>query len=676
MGKKNWDKIRRQAVTDTMRNRDVYETQQLDRTKVGQKQTFTSRHIAAIGIGLFVALLVWAVWSYFDITRLDNEAAIDANMAVIITQPAPAEPRDYSDAKWANMLLVADNTYAAYGYTYVDTKTGVKYTQTEYEIWLDVHRRINNHECPDVLYKTNSDGTRTYYERDPMEPAPAEPRTWSHATALNFWSRGIVKDERYKDLGYDYCELYTNTPLTEAEYESLTVYNDKKYVQSLINDGFVRFQKEDITDSNGMIHTVSKYYDIKSDVVAIDIPTEGAGERYTTPIALDAVTYANMKLVADNSAAKLGYSYRDERTGKFYTRVEYEKWKGVRNDAIYGRNSLILWIDISLDDSSYVFALTPPEKAGATPRKRVADCLSSTFMKMNMSKDDRFWSDYGYIYYDKYTRTFYSEAEYQMWLDVQNKVANGELRVPQKTQTDIRNRNIAVTDVIMSHLDPLPVKHSFADAFASVTIWKAAGSLIVGMVVYLLLRTVLKKNLDAQNAMNDTSDINQYENDQHIALPEEIQRKFDWFPDVGAHCPVQVSSMISHMMLTNKGLNKVKMARRATEDILDEDGDVKYYKGEIILDDNDEPIVDVVPMIDSEFAAALYEESGAPEEVRKYYDATRIPYNPDGKNRTKQCGMHKTVADMINKSWTLPLYEPQRPAGAYVVDTEPVNTMV
>ena len=61
--------------------------------------------------------------------------------------------------------------------------------------------------------------------------------------------------------------------------------------------------------------------------------------------------------------------------------------------------------------------------------------------------------------------------------------------------------------------------------------------------------------------------------------------------------------------------------------------------------------------------------------LRKYYDATKIAYNPDGSNRDK-LGKFATVADLINKDWQLPYYEPQRPAGAYIVDTAPVNTMV
>lgn len=193
-------------------------------------------------------------------------------------------------------------------------------------------------------------------------------------------------------------------------------------------------------------------------------------------------------------------------------------------------------------------------------------------------------------------------------------------------------------------------------------------------ILYAILYQVLKRNLDAQNALNETSDINQYHNDQHVALPEEVQRDFDWFPDIGATSGVQVSSMISHMALMNKGLKNVNLAKRAEKDIVDADGNIEYYKGEILRDDNGDPIVSSVPMIDEKFMDALYEASGAPKEVRKSYDATKIEYNPDGKNRDK-LGKYDTVADLINADWEFPLYEPQRPGGAYIVDTAPVNTI-
>lgn len=200
---------------------------------------------------------------------------------------------------------------------------------------------------------------------------------------------------------------------------------------------------------------------------------------------------------------------------------------------------------------------------------------------------------------------------------------------------------------------------------------------VVGALFFAIMYAILKKNLDAENQLSTTADINWYKNDQHIMLPHEIQQNYDWFPDVGAHSAVQVSSMISHMALLNKGLKRVEMARRAEKDILDEDGDVEYYKGEILMDADGKPITDSVPIIDEKFMDDLFDASGAQKdkEAREKYDATKIPYNPEGKNRDK-LGKYATVAELINADWEFPLYEPQRPGGAYIVDTAPVNTMV
>ena len=671
---KNWEKIKNQSATDTLRNRDVYETQQLDRSKIGKKQSFTSRHIIAISVGVLCAFVVWALWSIYDISRLNNEAAAAANMAVVITEPAPDEPRDLADVTWANMIMVEDRTYASYGYTYADKRTGVKYTQAEYEIWLDVHRRINSGMCPEILKKANGDGTFTYKERDFIAPAPEKPRDFTHAEIINFIQRGIVEDNCYRDMGYYYRENYKGTYLTKAEYEVTRKYTHD-YIQQLIDEKLVTFKEIETTNSDGAPKMVYMFYDVDNDVIEPIVPTEQAGSRYYTPIDLPDVEWANMQLVADNTAASLGYGYRDLRTGKFYTAVEYDKWSNIYNAAMLFSKDYRFWIDVSEEDGGYTFSLSPSDYAGDTPRERFSSYLIPTLLKMNLVKTE-FWTDYGYPYYDYYTKMFYSEVEYQAWLETQNALVSGAIRVPKQTQNEIRSKNIKVSQVVADHLDPLPVTYSYSEAFVSVYFLKILASLGAGFVVYSLLKALLKKNLDAQNLMNDTSDINQYENDQHIALPEEVQRKFDWFPDVGAHCPVQVSSMISHMMITNKGLNKIKIAKRAEKDIVDEDGDIVFYKGEALIDDNGEVMTELVPLIDTKFADELYDASGAPKEVRKYYDTTKIPYNPEGKDRTKQCGTHKTVADAINKTWTFPLYEPQRPAGAYIVDTEPVNTMV
>lgn len=225
---------------------------------------------------------------------------------------------------------------------------------------------------------------------------------------------------------------------------------------------------------------------------------------------------------------------------------------------------------------------------------------------------------------------------------------------------------------------------TYGDFIKKPSAFKIIVSLLFAAVTYLIVYQLMCRNFDAQTAEQNVEDINQYSNDQHIALPEEIMEKFDWFPDVGAHCSVQVSSMISHVMLSNKGLHKIKMARRAEKDIKDNDGDIVYYKGEILLDDDGHAIVDIVPTIDEAFGEALFDASGLPkdnkkskkeEHLRKRYEPTLIKYNPGNENRGKLKG-YNTVADMVNGDWFLPEYEPQRPAGAYLVDTEPVNTMV
>lgn len=211
----------------------------------------------------------------------------------------------------------------------------------------------------------------------------------------------------------------------------------------------------------------------------------------------------------------------------------------------------------------------------------------------------------------------------------------------------------------------------------SISLWKVLFSLLLGGITFGLLYPYLMRNLQAQNLMNDTTDINQYANDQHIALPEEIQRKFDWFPDVGAHSNVQPSSMISHMMMTNKGLKKIAVSQRAEKDMLDDDGDIEYLKGEILRDDQDNPLMEQLPIIDEKFGSALFDASGLPEDkaLRKFYDVSKIPYNPGNKDMDKLKGFD-TVGDLINKDWDFPEYEVQRPGGAYIVDTAPVNTMV
>jgi type IV secretory pathway TraG/TraD family ATPase VirD4 len=219
------------------------------------------------------------------------------------------------------------------------------------------------------------------------------------------------------------------------------------------------------------------------------------------------------------------------------------------------------------------------------------------------------------------------------------------------------------------------------EQLASVSGFKLFITLGSGLMVALIIGTWFSRKVAAANLMNTTSDINQYQNDQHIALPEEIQQNYDWFPDAGAHSSVQVSSMLSHMMLRKKGLGTVEVAQRPKKDVIDEEGHLVYYAGEVMDDDEGDPLTQTLPIIDEDFGDELFETSGLPDDktLRQKYDTTLIPYNPDGKNRDKLgfgSDTYKTVAALIKEDWTFPAYEVQRPAGAYVVDTAPVNTMV
>lgn len=208
--------------------------------------------------------------------------------------------------------------------------------------------------------------------------------------------------------------------------------------------------------------------------------------------------------------------------------------------------------------------------------------------------------------------------------------------------------------------------------------WPNLVGFVLGfLILFAIMYPIMMRNLEAQNLLEDVSDINQYTGDQHIALPEEIMRKFDWFPDVGAHSAVSVSSMISHVALQNKGIKSIELTQRAEQDILDADGDIEYLEGEILTDDDGEYISKTLPMFDKDFMEDLFDASELPKDkkMRKYYDTTKIPYNPGNGNREKLKG-YDSVADLINNDWEFPYYEVQRPGGAYIVDTAPVNTMV
>ena len=185
---------------------------------------------------------------------------------------------------------------------------------------------------------------------------------------------------------------------------------------------------------------------------------------------------------------------------------------------------------------------------------------------------------------------------------------------------------------------------------------------LTGLGVYDFTRRYWLK----ENAGRVHNDIDAYVNDAYIKTPEQLPFDFDVFPDVGAHSDGNSpTALLSHIMIDNKGIKKIEMPK------LDENG-------EPIYDEDDNLVLEKKPMFDTEFAHDLYTASFIPKgkagsKIRHFYDATKLLYNPDKRFGKAQ---QKTLAEHINEHWTFPVYERQRPAGAYIVDTDPNNTMV
>lgn len=215
---------------------------------------------------------------------------------------------------------------------------------------------------------------------------------------------------------------------------------------------------------------------------------------------------------------------------------------------------------------------------------------------------------------------------------------------------------------------------------ASIYQWMAF--VVIFVLFFALFYELFKHNTDIENQDKDLSDINQHEDDDHLMFPEEMNTFFNVFPDRGAHSSVQVSGIISHRALSNKGIKPRRIAQHQSskEPMLDADGDVIYYPGEVYRDDNGKPVRKTMPFIDTEYgkdvitASVRSSEPDAPDAANDVLmNADETPYNPGGKNRDK--AKYETVADLINNDWQLPYYETQRPTGVYYVSSDPINTL-
>lgn len=200
------------------------------------------------------------------------------------------------------------------------------------------------------------------------------------------------------------------------------------------------------------------------------------------------------------------------------------------------------------------------------------------------------------------------------------------------------------------------------------------GPVLTGLAAW----EALDRNWHVQNAGRDTRELNTYDNDSRLQQPEELPHRYDIFPGAGAHSAVSPTAVLSHLMLTNKGLKTIEVAKRYPKNTVIKYGDnteETILKGDVVRDEDGNVVMETKPMIDEEYGESLFDASFIPDDkrLRICYDPRKLLYNPD-RARGKQ--PQDTVADHINADWTFPEYEVQRPEGAYVVDTEPNNTMV
>lgn len=616
MAKRNWDRIKGQKPQDTVKYRDVYEDQQLERSELDKRQTMTGRTLLSLAVGLLVMFIVWIVVSAVQMAT-SGKGTLEMN-------PSPENTWIHVDEHYVN----------------VNDQTDVISTEM-YNVLVQKHKDIlsgKQSEVENPGAEPDLHAMRGYESTDYLRTNEGYNLTVPVGALMPDGSR---------------CTTPTEMFMSMDEYKAYAAKVSGDY-QNRYN-AYVEYQRA-LEDPSKTYSAVVEHYRNRND--------------FSQYIKVDEYNQQVADFNKKKDKAKEGSEFADLCSVPFLpvdpssVYAEYEH--GTVDPYVY---SPVLYLDETqrATFNEFVSLHRVPNDAEGIQYRIMNDTISfdaypsedliAIFDKLNALVGDRAIS-----YKNTLDGTVISYQEYDnMICQYQEEIAGF------KVEYQAHREQFHPDDV---------------DGTAKIFEWrpnklKFGLSFLLALLVFSVLEAVLYANLRAQNVMSDTTDINQYHNDQHIALPEEVQRNYDVFPDVGAHSAVQVSSMISHMALLNKGLKNVDFAERASKDIKDENGDIEYYKGEILEDENGQPITKSVPIIDNEFMEALFDASGAPKDknIRKYYDATKIPYNPDGSNRDK-LGTYATWADLINEDWEFPLYEPQRPAGAYVVDTAPVNTMV
>lgn len=616
MAKRNWDRIKNQKPQDTVKYRDVYEDQQLERSNLDKPQNMVGRTILSACVGLLVFFALWLVVSAIQMA-FSGKGKLEMN-------PNPENTWIYVSERYANVNdpsdIISPDAYNQLMKTHDDILSGKiqEVSNPGEEPNLNAVRGfqetdyLREHEGYNFTVPVGAlmpDGSRCTQSTQ-MFMSMDEYKAYSARVTADYQNR-LTAYKEYQRALEEPSKTYQNQVEHYRNRNDLTQYIKVDEYNKLV----AKYESEKAKAKKG-----SEFAD-SCDVPLLPVDPASIYKEYEQGF-VDPYVYAPTLYLSTDQQQLFSEFVSAHKVAAGSDGIRYS----IMNDSVH-------------------FDADPPEE------------LTSVFEKLDSLVGQRAIS-----YKNTLDGTILTYQDYDgLCYTYQEDVA--AFKAAYQTHREAFHPDDIDGTAKVFSMRPNSVKVIL--------------SLIISLFVFSLLEAVLYANLRAQNVMSDTADINQYHDDQHIALPEEIQRKYDIFPDVGAHSGVQVSSMLSHMALMNKGLKSVEFAERAKEDIKDEDGNIEYYKGEILENEDGSPITKKVPIIDTDFMEALFDASGAPKDkaIRKYYDATKIPYNPDGSDREK-LGKYNTWADVINEDWEFPLYEPQRPAGVYVVDTAPVNTMV
>lgn len=654
--KKNWDLIRNQEDKDTVKYRDVYEDQQLERGSIAEKETMTSRIVLAAIASVLLCVVVWTIVS--SVQMFTRKEGLDAN----------ADPRD---------------DYVPLGeFYYNPSNISDVISKEDYDVWYKQYhdydeKRSSKDEPPDVpvndtdefMSKFSYDSkTGNYYFRESKFGQSKE------YTAVEY--QQAVKDH--------YAEY-------QKKYDEYVLYyhrhTDPEYRKDDENSGIYAKAKSNLYRDISSSSAISKEaYDAKVKKYTDDL-ANGSISEDTASIPLKPIDYSS--IYTPYESAYMSYEELWHRDGLDKLSVPTIVSEADFLDFIEFCSSNK--IDLTSNPYSRAMSVPDPNDTKAVKKYEAYQSFYKKLKGLFSSYDFDTYTEYWDLF-ETYCSAAHFNRDKKAYInktDMVKVILNYKSKydgsvIERKEYKELVNKyeqdKVSYDEAYLAHrkqYHPDNIDGNAAVFTMAPNVSKVVISLIIGGILFSILYFILKKNLKAQNIMSDTTDINQYHNDQHVALPEEVQKNYDWFPDVGAHSSVQVSSMISHMAISNKGLKQVTMAKRAEKDIKDKNGDIEYYKGEILLDDKGEPKTYQASIIDADFMEALFDASETPKDknIRRYYDTTQIPYNPGNGNRDKLSG-YDTVADLINNDWEFPQYEPQRPAGAYIVDTAPVNTMV